>query len=399
MAARAFLYEQAAARLRQAIRTGSYAPGQRLPDERRLALEQRISRPTLRLALAALERDGLIERIQGRGSYVATSLRRGRYLCLLGSGPDARSNHYLSLVIAQAERAATEVGLRLSVRYIPEQSDLRAAMRQVEQDATVLGGLLVGRVAADDVVPTGRGKPFPWVMIGDYADPERRPTAIDQVVGDTHALVSAATRHLVAVGVRHAALFVFDSTKLWSRDTIDAFRAVLDEAGVPPSRQEVHDLWEASIEDLAPAASFDRRCGMVGALIDRWARSGNWPAGLILGFEELGVLDACLRARPAASRWMANLHIGVPDFEEADRQASGLARHRRVAWALVSIAEMTRLAVSSLMAERDAGAPPRRHYLRTVRVIAAAPRPALRRRGRPHLDRSGKRDRSGTCSP
>ena len=56
--------------LRSSIEGGDIAPDERLPTE--LALVQRfgVSRATIRAALAALERDGLIRRRQGSGTFV-----------------------------------------------------------------------------------------------------------------------------------------------------------------------------------------------------------------------------------------------------------------------------------------------------------------------------------------
>lgn len=46
--------------------------GVRLPTERRLAQELRMARVTVRKALADLEREGIIERRQGAGTYFAS---------------------------------------------------------------------------------------------------------------------------------------------------------------------------------------------------------------------------------------------------------------------------------------------------------------------------------------
>src|SRR6201997_1336866 len=45
-------------------------PGSRLPTERRLAADLRVTRSGIRLALAALEADGLISREVGRGTFL-----------------------------------------------------------------------------------------------------------------------------------------------------------------------------------------------------------------------------------------------------------------------------------------------------------------------------------------
>ncbi len=54
-------------RLAEQIATGALQPGQRLGAERDLAVEYGVSRSSLRQALAALESDGAVRRVPGRG--------------------------------------------------------------------------------------------------------------------------------------------------------------------------------------------------------------------------------------------------------------------------------------------------------------------------------------------
>lgn len=58
-------------RLRSYIAEGGFAQGEKLPAERHLTDELGVTRSTLRKALDALERDGLISRHVGRGTFVA----------------------------------------------------------------------------------------------------------------------------------------------------------------------------------------------------------------------------------------------------------------------------------------------------------------------------------------
>ena len=57
--------------LRDEIRTGRYQRGDTLPPEDELARSFAVSRVTIRSAMSSLERDGLIERRQGIGTFVA----------------------------------------------------------------------------------------------------------------------------------------------------------------------------------------------------------------------------------------------------------------------------------------------------------------------------------------
>ncbi|HET7527866.1 MAG TPA: FadR/GntR family transcriptional regulator, partial [Burkholderiaceae bacterium] len=64
------LYRQIAEQLRALIRAGEYPVGSRLPPERDLALHLKVSRPSVREALIALEVEGLVEVRMGSGITV-----------------------------------------------------------------------------------------------------------------------------------------------------------------------------------------------------------------------------------------------------------------------------------------------------------------------------------------
>ena len=65
-------YHQIAQSLRERMTEGRLAPGARLDNQRRLAQEFGVTLMTLRQALEVLERDGLIARRHGLGTFVAS---------------------------------------------------------------------------------------------------------------------------------------------------------------------------------------------------------------------------------------------------------------------------------------------------------------------------------------
>lgn len=67
------LYAQIAESLIREIAAGRLADGQRLPPERALAEQYRTTVRTLRKSLSELEKQGLLERLQGSGNYVHSS--------------------------------------------------------------------------------------------------------------------------------------------------------------------------------------------------------------------------------------------------------------------------------------------------------------------------------------
>jgi len=64
------LYRQVADSIMALIKTGDYKPGSRLPSERDLAVAYKVSRPTVREAMIALEILGLVESRHGSGIYI-----------------------------------------------------------------------------------------------------------------------------------------------------------------------------------------------------------------------------------------------------------------------------------------------------------------------------------------
>ncbi|EJL27190.1 transcriptional regulator [Caulobacter sp. AP07] len=69
------LRQQIANAIAVSIRDGPYVLGQRLPSERDLAEDYKVSRPTIREAMIILEARGLVEARHGAGVYVADAPR------------------------------------------------------------------------------------------------------------------------------------------------------------------------------------------------------------------------------------------------------------------------------------------------------------------------------------
>lgn len=66
------LYEQIAKQLKNSILKGELTPGDLLPSIRTLAKELQISVITTKRAYEELEKEGFIESVTGKGSYVAS---------------------------------------------------------------------------------------------------------------------------------------------------------------------------------------------------------------------------------------------------------------------------------------------------------------------------------------
>src|SRR5438270_6053082 len=70
---RSRIYEHIVEQIRALIHEGRWAPGDQIPPERELAERFRVSRTSVREALRALERQGVIDSRQGGGTFVRTA--------------------------------------------------------------------------------------------------------------------------------------------------------------------------------------------------------------------------------------------------------------------------------------------------------------------------------------
>ena len=74
------LYSRVASSLRNKIFSGQYEPGSKLPSEEGLAKCYNVSRITIRESLAHLEREGLINRHRGRGTFVSEKIPKKKHI-------------------------------------------------------------------------------------------------------------------------------------------------------------------------------------------------------------------------------------------------------------------------------------------------------------------------------
>lgn len=107
--------------LESLIRDGELTAGDRLPNERELAVRIGVSRMTLRQSLGALERSGLLHRVPGRngGAFVA----EGQVLVDLSILPglaaqirQSQSDPTSTVVVAERRPAPSEVAVALRLR-------------------------------------------------------------------------------------------------------------------------------------------------------------------------------------------------------------------------------------------------------------------------------------------
>lgn len=116
-------YHQIAQALRERIGAGDIAPGERLDNQRRLAQDFGVTLMTLRQALEVLERDGLITRRHGLGTFAAAPsvdydiLHFRAFAGDLSAVGENVATRFLRSQMTRADRrAARELGLESGAR-------------------------------------------------------------------------------------------------------------------------------------------------------------------------------------------------------------------------------------------------------------------------------------------
>ncbi len=111
--------------LRAGINGGAWRPGQRIPAESELCTRYRVSRITVRQAVAALVAEGLLYRARGRGTFVAAP----------------RVSHVVSVLVSftveMAQRGLTTTSRILESGTVPAGERIRDALQVSPSEAVV----------------------------------------------------------------------------------------------------------------------------------------------------------------------------------------------------------------------------------------------------------------------
>jgi DNA-binding LacI/PurR family transcriptional regulator len=206
------IHDQLMNYFRERILDGRLSAGTRLPTDEELAAMYQISRDTVRQALALLANEGLIERVQGRGTFVSQSPSNGSPVAQLKQkqiglvlNRTSRTQLTMNLLVG-VEQAAKSHGYSVSFTY---------AEGEQEQQARDIARLRANHVSGMIICPTGdtthdaliqqlQTDHIPLVLMDRYFP----GLAIDYVGSDNVGGGYRATEHLLILGHRRIG-FVF----------------------------------------------------------------------------------------------------------------------------------------------------------------------------------------------
>ena len=229
------LHVQLHNQLRELILSGRWSGGSRIPSENQITSHLNISRSTVRLALQRAELEGLVERLPGKGTFVANLSRKEshkRLIAFVTCGFDSETH---LLLLNGAEEAVKANGHRIIFSNVQSrQEEIDLLNRFGDED--VAGVLLwpnatTPRMEQENVISYQQVH-VPIVLM----DRQIYGLDYDCVTSDNYGGAQVLMRHLVELGHQHVIFLSHHETELLT--VMERYRAycdVLQEAGLIPA--------------------------------------------------------------------------------------------------------------------------------------------------------------------
>lgn len=244
---RHLLYERLFTYVLDDIRKGALRSGDRVPSEKELARAHGVSRITSMRALQKLERAGLVERIRGKGTFVAHDLARLSELPVADGTPPRRARRLTSRIAFLLPEVSPEYGLELlkAVEERLDENGLSLVLKRTHglQDeeervierlvrSTSVDGLIVFPVNGEfynaSLLRLALEKE-PLVLVDRYL----KGIAATSVCTDNAAAAKELTGYVLDSGHRHVAFVSSPPTNTSSiEDRLHGFRMAFSERGL-----------------------------------------------------------------------------------------------------------------------------------------------------------------------
>lgn len=301
------IYHQIAGLLRNQILQGDLQPGDKLSPELDLAEKYQISRGTVRQAVLLLVAEGLVERVQGKGTFVrhieSNSFSGGVIGLTL---PYARDSLTIDILLG-AENAAKSRGYSLLFSYTGEDIQQEAIDIQRMRAENAKGFIIFPstNITYDETIWQLKKEGFPFVLVDRYfSNLACEYVGVDNLAGAYHA-----SEHLINLGHRSIAFVGVSDTQTTSvNDRYHGYRRALSDYGI-----NYQDSWFCSY----PASHNDEE-GEINE-IRKFLRQESRPSA-ILAINDYTAIKISRAARAESLTIPDDLAlVGFDDIQQASQ--------------------------------------------------------------------------------
>jgi GntR family transcriptional regulator, arabinose operon transcriptional repressor len=221
-------------RLRQLILSERWPNGSRVPSETQLQRHLNISRSTIRLALQQAELEGLIERVAGKGTFVAYTPRpkpaHPNFLAFVTSNFDCELQR---LMLSGAESETRTRGYRIIFCNSQDSPDERELLDQLRADD--IGGIMlwpsVNKTNTAQLAEIYGQTDLPVVMLDRRID----GVECDFVSSDNYTGAYEVVKHLIDQGHREIVFLTHRVTNIITvQERLRAYRDAMQHSGLTP---------------------------------------------------------------------------------------------------------------------------------------------------------------------
>jgi GntR family transcriptional regulator, arabinose operon transcriptional repressor len=235
------LYQRIYSDLKLRIAAGEWRNGSILPTENELGETYQVSRGTVRQVLAEMEREGLVRRERGRGTFLILNglerpIQAASHSTISFIVPYVRDS-FVSSILLGVENAARASGCAVVFKHVENDlGEQEIALRTAFQEGSA--GIILYPVNSKDASPVLNElmqRDYPLVLVDRYI----RGLYSDYVTSDNFGGGLIATQHLLSLG--HRKVVFLSWTEMAT--TMEHRRA-----GYRQAMQEADAAWEAELE-------------------------------------------------------------------------------------------------------------------------------------------------------
>ncbi|MBN2191010.1 MAG: GntR family transcriptional regulator [Candidatus Aureabacteria bacterium] len=301
---RFFLHRQFMETLKNDLVEGRYKPTEMIPSERVLVEKYKISRSTVRKALAQLISEGWLYSAPGTGTFVSENFpkedsfvrpKSKSVACVLKTANSPLDSPYYSKIFRSMQDKAAISGYHLSFYSFVKES--RAELVKVIRDRKLDGVIIIGYMGQNIILDVYRNK-IPMVLVDNQLDKK----GVTTIVPDNYEGAFQATKYLIDLG--HKTIwFMGGNRKDYAvAERFNGYRDALKQSGIA-FRDEYYVKSHYRVNDGYNS-------------MDRILRSGKIPSAVLCINDESAV--GALKAIREKSSLRVPEDMSVIGFDDID---------------------------------------------------------------------------------